>query len=55
MGEVLGFRLTTKGGWSLANRRSLCCAHEESLDHILLHCVKARLLQKALFSLLEVC
>ena len=30
--------------WSLANHCFLCLSHEESIDHILLHCDKARVL-----------
>ena len=43
-----------KRGWPLANRCYLCQRHEESIDHILLLCVKARILWALLFSLFGV-
>ena len=43
-----------KRGWPLANRCYLCQRHEESIDHILLHCAKARTLWMLLFSLFGV-
>ena len=41
-------------GWSLANRCFLCLSHEEAIDHILLHCEKAKVLWELLFSLFRV-
>ncbi|RVW53546.1 hypothetical protein CK203_092382 [Vitis vinifera] len=43
-----------KRGWPLANKCYLCQRHEESIDHILLLCVKARILWALLFSLFGV-
>ena len=43
-----------KRGWTLANRCFLCCAEEESIDHILIHCTKARVLSELLFALFGV-
>ena len=43
-GKVLTLDQLQRRGWVLANRCSLCYAHEESIDHILLHCEKARVL-----------
>ena len=41
-GTVLTLDQLKKSGWTLANRCFLCCAEEESIDHILIHCTKAR-------------
>ena len=58
MGDDLGKSFnswpTSKEGWSLANRYFLCLSHEESIDHILLHCGKARVLWELLFFLFKV-
>ncbi|KAL6349617.1 hypothetical protein AAG906_035778 [Vitis piasezkii] len=53
-GKVLILDQLQRRGWSLANKCSLCYAHEESIDHILLHCGKVRLWE-LLFSLFRVC
>ena len=41
-------------GWILANRCSLCCAEEETINHILVHCSKAKVLWDLVFSLFGV-
>ena len=41
--------INLKGGWSLANRCFLGLVEEETIDHILLHYVKARVLWQLLF------
>ena len=41
-------------GWSLANRCFLCLIDEESINHILIHCTKARVLWELLFALFGV-
>ena len=43
-----------KRGWTLANRCFICCAEEESIDHILIHCTKTRVLWELLFALFGV-
>ena len=41
-------------GWFLANRCFFCLEEEETIDHILIHCVKTRVLWNFLFSLFGV-
>ena len=41
-------------GWILANRCSLCCAEEETINHILVHCSKAKVLWDLVLSLFGV-
>ena len=43
-----------KRGWSLPNRCFLCCAAEESIDHLLIHCTKAKVLWDFLFTFFSV-
>ena len=37
-GKVLILDQLQRRGWSLTNRCFLCLRHEESIDHLLLHC-----------------
>ena len=43
-GKALTLDQLQRRGWALANRCYVCQRHEESIDHILLHCDKARTL-----------
>ena len=51
LGEKLTLDQLQRRGWSFANKCFLCYTHKESIDHILLHCNKARVLWQLLFSL----
>ena len=50
-GKVLTQEQLQRRGFSLANRCFLCLSEEETVDHLLLHCVKTRVLWNLLFSL----
>ncbi|RVW38066.1 putative ribonuclease H protein [Vitis vinifera] len=54
-GKVLTMDQLKKRGWAVANRCFMCCEEEESIDHILIHCSKARALWDLLFALFGVC
>ena len=41
-------------GWILANRCCFCCVEEETINHILVHCSKAKILWDLVFSLFGV-
>ena len=49
-GKALMLDQLKKRGWSLLNRCFLCCAAEESIDHLLIHCTKTRVLWELLFT-----
>ncbi|KAL6342404.1 hypothetical protein AAG906_009077 [Vitis piasezkii] len=53
-GKVLTQDQLKRRGWNLANRCFLCCAEEETINHILVHCSKARVLWDLMFSLFGV-
>ena len=53
-GKALTLDQLQKRGWALANGCYLCQRHEESIDHVLLHCEKARTLWALLFSMFGV-
>ena len=42
--KVLTQNQLKRRGWILANRCFLCCDEEETINHILIHCPKARIL-----------
>ena len=50
-GKVLTHEQLQRRGFSLANRCFLCLSEEETVDHLLLHCIKTRVLWNLLFSL----
>ncbi|RVW48620.1 Transposon TX1 uncharacterized 149 kDa protein [Vitis vinifera] len=53
-GKVLTQDQLKRRGWFLANRCFLCCDDEETINHILIHCPKARVLWNLVFSLFRV-
>ena len=53
-GKALILDQLQKRGWALANKCYLCQRHEESINHILLHCVKTMTLWALLFSMFGV-
>ena len=50
-GKALTLDQVQRRGCSLANRCYLCQLHEESMDHLLIHCEKNRVLWELLFAL----
>ncbi|RVW50950.1 hypothetical protein CK203_071256 [Vitis vinifera] len=52
--KVLTLDQLKRRGWNLANRCFLCCAEEEMINHILIHCSKARVLWELVFALFGV-
>ena len=50
-GKVLTLDQLKKRGWALPNRCYLCGDAEESINHLLIHCTKARVLWDLLFNL----
>ena len=53
-GKVLTLDQLKRGGWPIANRCFLCCTEKESINHILIHCSKARVLWELVFALFGV-
>ncbi|KAJ9701497.1 hypothetical protein PVL29_006726 [Vitis rotundifolia] len=53
-GRVLTQDHLKRRGWFLANRCFLCCKEEETINHILIHCPKARVLWNLVFSMFGV-
>ena len=50
-GKALTLDLIQKRGWALANKCFMCLEKEETIDHLLLHCTKTRVLWDLLFNL----
>ena len=53
-GKVLTLDQLKRRGWNLGNRCFLCCVEEETINHILIHCSKARVLWELVFTLFGV-
>ena len=49
--KALTLDLIQKRGWALANKCFMCLEKEETIDHLLLHCTKTRVLWDLLFNL----
>ncbi|KAJ9704212.1 hypothetical protein PVL29_002673 [Vitis rotundifolia] len=43
-GKALTLNQLKRRGWTLANRCFFCLTEEESTNHILIHCMKTRVL-----------
>lgn len=54
LGKVLTMDQLQKREWPLVNKCFFCKYEEESTNHILLHCVKVRVLRQLLFALFNV-
>ncbi|RVW86685.1 Nicalin [Vitis vinifera] len=54
VGKGFDFGSASRRGWTLANGCALCKVELETIDHILLHCDKARLLWQLVFSIFGV-
>ena len=50
-GKVLTLEQLQRRGYSLENKCFLCLSEVKTVDHLLLHCVKTRVLWNLLFSL----
>ncbi|KAJ9705268.1 hypothetical protein PVL29_003364 [Vitis rotundifolia] len=53
-GKVLTLDQLKRRGWIVANRCFLCPVEEESIDHFLIHCSKAKVLWELIFALFGV-
>ncbi|RVW80825.1 putative ribonuclease H protein [Vitis vinifera] len=51
-GKVLTQNQLKRRGWNLANKCPLCCDEEETINHILIHCSKAKFGVKDAYGLL---
>ncbi|RVW61029.1 hypothetical protein CK203_045822 [Vitis vinifera] len=52
--KVLTLDQLKRRRWNLANRCFLCCAEKKTINHILIHCSKARVLWDLVFTLFSV-
>ncbi|RVW12371.1 putative ribonuclease H protein [Vitis vinifera] len=53
-GKALTLDKVQKRGWALANRCFLCLENEETIDHLLLHCSRTKVLWDLLFTVFGV-
>nr|CAN70867.1 hypothetical protein VITISV_027610 [Vitis vinifera] len=53
-GKALTLDKVQKRGWALANRCFLCLENEETIDHLLLHCSRTKVLWDLLFTIFGV-
>ena len=53
-GKILTLDQLKKRRWSLPNRCFLCCVAKETIDHLLIHCTKTKVLWHLLFTLFSV-
>ena len=53
-GKILTLDQLKRKVWSITNKRFLCCVEKESIDHILIYCIKVRVLWELLFTLFGV-
>ncbi|KAJ9684352.1 hypothetical protein PVL29_016699 [Vitis rotundifolia] len=53
-GKALTLDMVQKRGWALANRCFMCLEEEETIDHLLFHCSRTRILWDLLFTLFGV-
>ncbi|RVW88076.1 Transposon TX1 uncharacterized 149 kDa protein [Vitis vinifera] len=53
-GKALTLDKVQKRGWALANRCFLCLKNEETIDHLLLHCSRTKVLWDLLFTIFGV-
>ena len=54
VGKALTLDLVQKREWALANRCYKCHENEETIDHLLIHCIKTRVLWELPFTMFEV-
>ena len=53
-GKVLTLDQLKRKGWNIANRCFLCCAEEQTINHILIHCFEAKVFWELVFAMFGV-